>query len=68
MKQLQLLTKQHLFVHFHNYYINHTNDNYNYYYYLKNKCGLLRFRRMSCDFNFQTPTVGKMEAVTVSVG
>lgn len=23
---------------------------------------------MSCEFNFQTPTVGKMEAVTVSVG
>lgn len=28
----------------------------------------MRFRRMSCECNFKTPTVGKMEEVSVSVG
>lgn len=35
---------------------------------LKQTCGLMRFRRMSCECNFKTPTVGKMEEVSVSVG
>lgn len=35
---------------------------------LTKKCGFMRFVRLSCEFSFGAPTVGKMEEVIGSVG